>query len=129
MVKRNRRGSNAIEFALTAPILFLSMLGLFECGWFFCNAAVINEITINLSRNLALNDLEDMDIAFSEEFQIAKQEWLNTGLPGEPHFEYEIYEDRVFVYSVLDYKRISPIAIFEDEILSSAASFIFIERF
>src|SRR5687768_11826126 len=32
--RRTRRGATAVEFALTAPIFFVFLLGAFEFGWF-----------------------------------------------------------------------------------------------
>ncbi|MEM7785058.1 MAG: TadE family protein [Planctomycetota bacterium] len=33
-MKKNRQGAAAVEFAITAPILFLLMATIFEFGWF-----------------------------------------------------------------------------------------------
>lgn len=124
MKRKLRRGSNAIEFALTAPILFMAMFGLFECGWFFCNNIIANEMTIDLSRNLAMHGIDNVDSAFSDEAQASTEKWKSMGMPGELYFEYKIEGDRVVVNSSVEYSHIAPVNIFGEEISLTASSFI-----
>ncbi|TVQ89252.1 MAG: pilus assembly protein [Deltaproteobacteria bacterium] len=35
MFRRKRRGANAVEFALTAPVAILILAGIIDFGWFF----------------------------------------------------------------------------------------------
>lgn len=56
---RSRRGANAIEFALTAPIFFGIMLALMDYGWFFANQAGLDNATANGCREGALQDPAD----------------------------------------------------------------------
>lgn len=42
MVRRRRRkGSNAVEFALTLPVLTVMILGLVDYGWFFLRQSLV----------------------------------------------------------------------------------------
>jgi len=127
MKRKLRRGSNAIEFALTAPILFMAMFGLFECGWFFCNNIIANEMTIDLSRSLAMHGIDKVDSAFPDEAQASAETWKSMGMPGEPYFQYEIDGDRIIVNSFVEYSKITPMGIFSDEITLTASSFIITE--
>ncbi len=40
--RRSRRGANAVEFGLTAPVFFAMVLGLMDYGWYFANQAGLN---------------------------------------------------------------------------------------
>ena len=41
MTRRNRRGSNAVEFAITAPVLMLLAMGTFDYSWYFVQKQAI----------------------------------------------------------------------------------------
>lgn len=54
--RRIRRGSNAIEFGLTAPVFFAIILGIMDYGWLFANQAGINNAASMGCREGALID-------------------------------------------------------------------------
>ena len=54
--RRFRRGANAIEFGLTAPVFFAIVLGLMDYGWLFANQAGLNNAASMGCRDGALID-------------------------------------------------------------------------
>jgi Flp pilus assembly protein TadG len=57
---RDRRGSNAVEFALTMPILILIIAGIVDYGWFFSQHQIVVTAVREASRAAALTP-EDGD--------------------------------------------------------------------
>jgi len=58
---RRRRGSNAVEFALTLPILITLLLGLVDYGWFFLRQALIVNAAREAVRAGSLQSPADTD--------------------------------------------------------------------
>lgn len=91
--RNDRRGSNAVEFALTAPVLFFLLLSTMDMGWFFAHALVMDHVTSTASRVAAMKmDFEDgsssLDPGYSSTSAIGQAEWAKFGLPGTPTFTY-----------------------------------------
>lgn len=120
----SKRGSNAIEFALTAPILLFAIFGLFEFGWFFCNNIIANEMAISLSRKIAMRDPADMEEAFEKEALIFAEDWRYRGMTGEPAFSYRLDDSRVIVSIKVNYNGITPVSIFGKTVELTASSFV-----
>ncbi len=68
---RGRRGSNAIEFALTLPVFLALILGLMDYGWFFANQAGLNNAT---SLGCRKGSMRDENLGAPGPAQIAKDE-------------------------------------------------------
>lgn len=54
--RRQRRGNNAMEFALTLPIFLVITFGMIEFGWFFSRIALVNSAALDGCRLGALID-------------------------------------------------------------------------
>lgn len=54
--RRNRRGANALEFALTLPIFITITFGMMEFGYFFSRKALVNSIIGKACREAAIVD-------------------------------------------------------------------------
>lgn len=110
---RNRRGANAIELALTAPVMFLAIFGVFECGWYMCHKAVLNDITTEVARTVSYSAEETIDDYFNSAKTKGINKWSDTGLPGTPTFQFEINDNgdlpsTVTVTSQISYSPIGP---------------------
>lgn len=87
--RRNRRGANAIEFALIAPILFMIMAGVMEYGWFLFNQILLDSAAREGARVGARTE-DDSATATLEQEDAAKAAaiafWDGLGIPGSPTF-------------------------------------------
>lgn len=63
--RRNRRGANAIEFALTLPLFVTMTFGMMEFGWFFSRKALINSVIGKACREASLIDANNPPAALS----------------------------------------------------------------
>ncbi|MCB9675570.1 MAG: pilus assembly protein [Alphaproteobacteria bacterium] len=61
MIRRFRRGANAMEFALTLPAFIAITFGMIEFGWYFSRVALLNSAVMAGCREGGLidEDLED----------------------------------------------------------------------
>lgn len=73
---RSRRGANAIEFALLAPVLVLLLTGIMDAGWML----MLREACDSAARDGA------RAAAFADDNSVAapavQQRWRRFGLPG-----------------------------------------------
>lgn len=119
MSRRSRRGLNALEFALVAPLLFLSMFSVFECGWIFCHQVVLDELVSDASRSLSTAEPENINSIYSEEVIIATERWKQSGLSGMPIIAYNTSGTTISVQGIVAYDRIGPYNVLSlDEITS-----------
>lgn len=58
--RRTGRGSAAVEFAMTMPVMALLLLGTIEYGWYFTQLAWLNSITREAAR---YGSAQDPDVA------------------------------------------------------------------
>ena len=63
--RRNRRGANAIEFALTLPLFITMTFGMMEFGYFFSRKALVNSIIGKACREASLVDSNNPPAAIS----------------------------------------------------------------
>lgn len=59
--RRNRRGANAIEFALVAPVLMAMMLGVVDYGWYFFRESLVTNALRTAVRSGSILDPADGD--------------------------------------------------------------------
>lgn len=85
-MRRQRRGGNAIEFALIAPVLFAVLTGTMEYGWFLMNQILLDSACREGARTGARTDPEVED-PHSAAILRAETYWTALGLPGTPVFE------------------------------------------
>ena len=52
--RKERRGTNAVEFALTAPILFFLILATMDFGWYFAHWLTLEGAVVHGARVAAL---------------------------------------------------------------------------
>lgn len=80
--KNGRRGANAIEFALTAPILFTLILAIFDYGWYFAHRILLENATGHAARVAALS-MSDLALTGATDVATAgNAAWDAYGLPG-----------------------------------------------
>lgn len=83
----DRRGSQAVEFAMILPILFISIVGAMNYGWFFCHQLVIDECTEMAARSASIRLVDDAtSFAASSWHTVGEQCWADFGLPGQASF-------------------------------------------
>jgi len=123
MLRRFRRGANAMEFALVSPLLFMSIFSVFECGWFFCNQVVLDELVSDMSRAISTAPAEDIAVVYDEEIIIATERWRSMGLMGTPIFQYATFGTSVSVQGEVTYEQLGPYNILTiDEIRSEVTT-------
>ena len=87
---RSRRGANAIEFALTAPVLIFLILGIMDYGWFFLNRILLESSTARVAYvgSIVIGDeaMTQGDIALMQ----GQSTWDNFNIPGDPTFTTEV---------------------------------------
>lgn len=84
-MRRLRRGGNAIEFALIAPVLFAILGGTMEYGWFLMNQILLDSACREGARTGARTHPDDNQ--FDAAMLRAEEYWEALGLPGSPTFE------------------------------------------
>lgn len=89
--RRERRGANAIEFALTAPVLFFLLLSTMDVGWFFGHTIALDHVTSVVAKRAAKLVTHDdgtsaSDGGWSGTRAAGVAEWRKFGLPGTPTF-------------------------------------------
>lgn len=87
--RRSRRGANAVEFALVAPVLFLIIMAVMEFGWFFCHSLLLDTCTTRASRTagvVIVNDAASQGVVNRDWEQLGSECWDNFGLPGDAQF-------------------------------------------
>ena len=122
---RSLRGANAVEFALTAPVMFLTIFGVFYCGWYMCHKAVLNDITTEVARTVSYSAEETIGDYFSTAASKGIDKWADLGLPGSPTFQYEINDNNgtpitVTVTSEVRYDYIGPWDVLGSDTVSSS---------
>jgi len=80
-MRRGRRGGNAIEFALIAPVLFAILTGTMEYGWFLMNQILLDSTCREAARAGARAEPDD---ALAVATTRANEYWDALGLPGTP---------------------------------------------
>ena len=76
MRRNERRGANAIEFALTFPVFIMMLFGFVDFGAYFAGQGIADSITAQTCRNAALLDPFVEDVEMVAETQI--QERVDT---------------------------------------------------
>jgi Flp pilus assembly protein TadG len=84
--RRSRRGSYAVEFALSLPILVLLVAGVVDLGLYLVVADGVVAATANGARSGSLMIQDDGEDPVAQAESIANDHWTNTGLPGAPTF-------------------------------------------
>ena len=81
-VGRARRGANAIEFGLTAPIFFAIILGVMDYGWLFANQAGLDNASALACREGAMMDpiVGDPISIADTEIKARANPWCSSGL-------------------------------------------------
>lgn len=123
--RKDRRGTNAIEFALTAPVLFFIILATMDFGWYFAHRLVLETSTVRAARvaSIQLQPGGDADAAMNvgtgaidaNDSPITKNaglmEWEKYGLIGTPEFDAELLttagHSMVHVEATLDYASLA----------------------
>jgi hypothetical protein len=73
--QNDRRGANAIEFALTFPVFIMILMGFIDFGAYFSGLAIADNITAQTCRDAALLDSMMEDVALvAEERMMARAE-------------------------------------------------------
>ncbi len=83
--KRNRRGANAIEFALIAPILVMLLFGTMEYSWLFMTQITLDAAVIKGVHTASTIDPDETDPGTVGEVA-AEDYWTGIGLQGDPAF-------------------------------------------
>jgi len=81
--KNDRRGSNAIEFALTIPVVVMLLTGIMDYGYFFSQQQVVVHAARTGARRAAVSDPETEsagEVARAAVLQVLE----DGGVPGEP---------------------------------------------
>ncbi len=86
MKRLGRRGSHAIEFALSVPILFGLASGVIDLGLYLIMTDATVAATANGARSGAVLDQDDGGDPVAQAEQIAAAHWSNLDLPGTPTF-------------------------------------------
>lgn len=84
-MRRRRRGGNAIEFALIAPVLFAVLTGTMEYGWYLMNQILLDSACREGARTGARTD-PDVEDPHTAAVSRAEAYWDALGLPGTPVF-------------------------------------------
>ncbi len=81
MKRRNQRGSNAVEFALTLPVLVVMLSGLIDYGWYFSQHQAVLSAVREATRagTLAGEDEDAAAIAIARAQEALTQAGLNGG--------------------------------------------------
>jgi hypothetical protein len=117
---------NAVEFALTAPVLFMIIFGVFDCGWFLCNQAVLNSVTGDVARITSFTGVDTLENGFNEAADKASARWSSLGMKNEPVFTYEIMDQlgglpsSIKVTAVVRYENLGPLDYFANNSLRSS---------
>lgn len=97
--QRNRRGMNAVEFALIATPLFLVVFGSIDYGWYFGVRHILHDAAYEGVRRGAVvampkdSDAPEWEVGGDPEGaarDAAAAVWASTGLPIEASFEADI---------------------------------------
>ena len=88
MIFRSRRGGNAIEFALLAPVWIVVMMAILEYGWCFFVQATLERAVVEGARAGALAPQVD-DVAGIAE-AAAREAWAEVGVPAMPTFSVQL---------------------------------------
>ena len=75
MQRDDRRGANAIEFALTFPVFIMILMGFIDFGGYFSGLSIADNIAAQTCRDVALLDplVEDVELV-AEEHMMARVE-------------------------------------------------------
>lgn len=79
----NRRGSQAVEFALVLPILVSLVSGVIDLGTYLSRTDALIQAAADGARAGAADGDDPTGTAKS----VAEEAWASTGLPGTPTFE------------------------------------------
>lgn len=127
--RRSRRGTNAIEFALTAPVLFGIVLGTMDFGWMFCHQLLLDHVAFESARvaSIAINDVDLNNFG-----QLGSRPWETRGdalwdaygLPGDPEYTTQLLTTEgvlmVHVEAKVDYEGFF-VAALPDELSAKSA--------
>lgn len=125
--RRDRRGANAVEFALTAPILFSIILGTMDFGWMFCHQLLIDHVAFESARVasivIASDDLTGQ--ATSSWATHGSDIWANYGMSGTPTFTTTLQDTAgvtmVHVTATVDYSPFVAVFGLPDELSGTSA--------
>ena len=84
-VSRARRGANAVEFALIAPVLVLILFGAMEYSWMFLNQICLDSAVAQGGLHASMVDPANEDPGLAG-VTVAQDQWTATGLQGSPVF-------------------------------------------
>ncbi len=90
--EKANRGSYAIEFALTLPILLVILSGTIDYGWYFhAQMSVINATreAAHSGSQVDPDGIEDQGVVLTPAttaLKVAEDVWTATDLPGAPNF-------------------------------------------
>lgn len=86
--RRSRRGTNAVEFALTAPVLFGIILGTMDFGWLFCHQLLLDHVAFESARvaSIVINDADISNLGARPWEDRGDALWQSYGLPGDPEY-------------------------------------------
>ena len=82
MARRARRGGNAVEFALLAPVLFGLLTGIMDYGWVSAIRFAAGSAAREGARAGALTPRDESPEAVAT--AAAEARWASVGLPGTP---------------------------------------------
>lgn len=85
-MRRQRRGANAVEFALVAPVLFMVIAGIMEYSWLLFNQIMLDAAAREGARVGAWVEgdpsaVKNASVSAAEDF------WDKLKLPGEAKFD------------------------------------------
>jgi hypothetical protein len=89
----NRRGAEAVEFALISPVLFILLIGMMDFAWFFCHQLLMDQCTERSAHSAAIQLVNDDDANAATTWAVTGMDcWDDFGLNsgGEPTFSLEV---------------------------------------
>ena len=76
MTLRNRRGANAIEFALVLPVFLTIVLGMMEFSWaFFVRTAVITAVSDGCRAGAVVHPEDDWETEAEDQMNLVLQQY------------------------------------------------------
>lgn len=78
MIRRSRRGGNAVEFALILPALLALIFGVFEMSWYFNRYMVISAAARDGARRAAMAETTNDAVAIAESEVLAYLSKIDT---------------------------------------------------
>jgi Flp pilus assembly protein TadG len=120
---KSQRGTNAIEFALIAPVLFAILFGVVDYGWYFGQQVVLDRAVRAGARSASV---QPQAAALATAETSADEAWTAYGLPGTVIFDPSILTiagdvDLIRVVGTLEFSAPSGLTPVPSQLVSSIA--------